>query len=91
MARLTPPETLLNQIVELFKERIPPGLEEAGADLKHNLHSLMSESLSNMDLVSREEFDIQRNVLARTRIKLEALEKVVAELEHPQQEGTQAE
>ena len=51
----------------------------------------MSESLSNMDLVSREEFDIQRNVLARTRIKLEALEKVVAELEHAQQEGTQAE
>ena len=88
MARLTPPETLLNQIVELFKERIPPGLEEAGLDLKHNLRSLMSESLSNMDLVSREEFDIQRNVLARTRTKLEALEKVVAELEQAQQEET---
>ncbi len=84
MARLAPPETLLNQIAELFKERIPNGLEEAGLDLKQNLRSLMSESLSNMDLVSREEFDIQLNVLARTRIKLEALEKVVAEMEEKQ-------
>ena len=84
MARLAPPETLLNQIVELFKERIPSGLEEAGLDLKQNLRSLMSESLSNMDLVSREEFDIQRNVLARTRIKLEALEKLVTEIEEKQ-------
>jgi len=84
MARLSPPETLLNQIVELFKERIPVGLEEAGLDLKQNLRALVSESLSNMDLVSREEFDIQRNVLARTRSKLEALEKVVAELETQQ-------
>ena len=84
MARLAPPETLLNQIVELFKERIPSGLEEAGLDLKQILRSLMSESLSNMDLVSREEFDIQRNVLARTRIKLEALEKLVTEIEEKQ-------
>ncbi|OUS27712.1 hypothetical protein A9Q99_14335 [Gammaproteobacteria bacterium 45_16_T64] len=72
---------MLNQIVELFKERIPSGLEEAGLDLKQNLRALVAESLSNMDLVSREEFDIQSSVLARTRAKLEALEKTVSELE----------
>ena len=51
------------------------------ADIEKNVRSLMSGFFSKIDLVSREEFDIQSQVLARTREKLDALEVRVAELE----------
>ena len=51
------------------------------ADLEKNLRALLQSAFSRLDLVTREEFDIQREVLARTRAKLEALEAKLAELE----------
>jgi BMFP domain-containing protein YqiC len=51
------------------------------SDLKQNFRSLLQSTLSKLDLVTREEFDIQAKVLARTREKLEALEQRVAALE----------
>jgi len=51
------------------------------ADLEKNLRVLLQSAFSRLDLVSREEFDVQREVLARTRTKLEALEAKLAELE----------
>jgi BMFP domain-containing protein YqiC len=51
------------------------------ADLEKNLRALLASGLSRLDLVTREEFDVQREVLARTRAKLEALEAKLAELE----------
>ena len=50
-------------------------------DLERNLRALLTSAFSRLDLVTREEFDVQREVLARTRAKLEALEARVAELE----------
>ncbi len=50
-------------------------------DVEKNLRALMSNFFSRLDLVSREEFDVQAKVLARTREKLDALEARVAELE----------
>ena len=50
-------------------------------DLERNLRALLTSVFSRLDLVTREEFDVQREVLARTRAKLEALEAQVAELE----------
>ncbi len=50
-------------------------------DLERNLRALLTSAFSRLDLVTREEFDVQREVLARTRAKLEALEAQVAELE----------
>ena len=51
------------------------------ADLEKNLRALMSSALTKLDLVSREEFDVQRQVLLRTREKIAKLESQVTELE----------
>jgi len=51
------------------------------ADIEKNLRALLASAFSRLDLVTREEFDVQREVLARTRAKLEALEARLAELE----------
>ena len=50
-------------------------------DIEKNVRAMMSQGFQRMDLVTREEFDIQSRVLAKTREKLEALEAKVAELE----------
>ena len=74
-------ENLVNRILEMVQDRLPQDIGELGQDLRHNLSSVIKESLSRMDLVTREEFDIQTKVLARTRQRLEDLEKQVSELE----------
>ena len=51
------------------------------ADLEKNLKALLASFFSRLDLVTREEFDVQREVLARTRAKLQELEAKVEELE----------
>ncbi|MFC7518474.1 accessory factor UbiK family protein [Herbaspirillum sp. GCM10030257] len=50
-------------------------------DVEKNVKAMMSQGFSKLDLVTREEFDIQAQVLAKTRAKLEALEARVTELE----------
>jgi ubiquinone biosynthesis accessory factor UbiK len=50
-------------------------------DVEKNTRAMMGNLFTKMDLVTREEFDVQQQVLARTREKLEALERRVAELE----------
>lgn len=50
-------------------------------DIERNLRALLSSSLSRLDLVTREEFDIQQEVLRRSREKLKQLEARIAELE----------
>jgi ubiquinone biosynthesis accessory factor UbiK len=52
-------------------------------DVQKNLRALFSSWLERLDLVTREEFDAQREVLRRTREKLERMEARVAELEKP--------
>jgi hypothetical protein len=51
------------------------------ADLEKNLRALLQSGFARLDLVTREEFDVQREVLARTRAKLQELEAKLAELE----------
>ena len=50
-------------------------------DLEKNIRSMMTQGFQKMDLVTREEFDVQAKVLSKTREKLEALEQKVALLE----------
>jgi BMFP domain-containing protein YqiC len=50
-------------------------------DIERNLRAMLSSAFSRLDLVTREEFDIQAKVLARSREKIAALEARVAELE----------
>ncbi len=50
-------------------------------DIERNIKAMMVQGFNRLDLVTREEFDVQAQVLARTREKLEALERRIAELE----------
>ena len=75
------PEHLIRQVFDLIKDAIPPGIEDAGHELKQSLRATITDALANMDVVTREEFEIQQKVLARTRQKLEALEKRAEEIE----------
>jgi len=50
-------------------------------DIEKNVKAMLNQGFSKLDLVTREEFDVQVQVLAKTRSKLEALEARVAELE----------
>ena len=59
-------------------------------DVERNVKALLSSGLSRLDLVSRADFDVQAQVLARTREKIEALEARVAELEARQTGGNAA-
>ncbi len=60
---------------------LPKGLQALQSDIQRNLRASLEAGLTKLDLVTREEFDVQAAVLARTREKLAALEARVAELE----------
>ena len=62
-------------------ESVPSNLSSAGQDIEKNFRALLQSAFERMELVSREEFDVQRKVLERTREKLERLEQQLAELE----------
>lgn len=72
----------LDDMVNRLFDSLPAGLRDLKQDTARNLRAALHSTLSKMDLVTREEFDIQQGVLARTRAKLEALEKQVAKLEN---------
>lgn len=71
----------INKLVQRLLDALPPGLSTLPEDIKKNLRQTLHNTLSKMELVTREEFDIQTKVLARTREKLERLEKTLQELE----------
>lgn len=60
---------------------IPPGLNSLKEDMEKNFRAILQSALGKLDLVTREEFEVQKMVLAKTRSKLEDLEKRVAEME----------
>lgn len=64
-----------------FMEGLPPGVKEWHQDMEKGVKAVLQTALSKMNLVTREEFDLQTAVLLRTREKLDALEAKVAELE----------
>lgn len=65
-----------------IQDKINQALENSPAkDIEKNVKAMMSQGFSKLDLVTREEFDIQAQVLAHTRAKLEALEAQVTALE----------
>jgi BMFP domain-containing protein YqiC len=69
---------LLDEINEKMKAVLAQG---PAADIEKNMRALLAGLFSRLDLVTREEFDVQREVLVRTRAKLAELEKKVAALE----------
>lgn len=71
----------IDSIADRIANSIPPGLNNFKDDMEKNVHALLQSALSKLDLVSREEFEVQKAVLAKTRLRLEELEKRVEELE----------
>ena len=75
--------------MEMISERLPSELGEMSQDLRHNLTALIKESLGKMDVVTREEFDVQEKVLARTRQRLEDMEQQLHALEQKLKEPSE--
>jgi len=71
----------IDDIANRLAGAIPPGLNNLKEDLEKNFHAILQSALSKLDLVTREEFEVQKMVLAKTRTKIEDLEKRVAEIE----------
>ena len=71
----------IDELARRLSELVPPGLREQGDELQQAFRGALQAGLSKLDLVTREEFEVQRAVLMRTREKLEALERAVAALE----------
>jgi len=71
-------EKILDDINQRMREVFA---QTPAADLEKNLRAVLASFLTRLDLVTREEFDIQRQVLLRTREKLSRLEAQIAELE----------
>lgn len=65
-----------------LQDKVQQVLQQSPAkDLEKNMRAMLNQGFSKLDLLTREEFDVQAEVLERTRAKLEALEARVAELE----------
>lgn len=71
----------LDELAKKLTEVLPGGLAALKTDLESNFRAVLQAGLARMDLVTRQDFDVQAGVLARTRAKLEALEARLAELE----------
>lgn len=71
----------LEQIARQVQESMPKGIREFGEDVEKKIRQVLQSQLGKLDLVSREEFDIQTQVLLRSREKLAQLEQRLAALE----------
>ena len=73
--------TAIDELARRLADLVPPGARDARDELSANFRDALRAGLRRLDLVTREEFDVQRGVLLRTREKIEVLEAQVAALE----------
>lgn len=71
----------LEEIARQIADSVPPGVKNMAEEAEGKIKQVLQAQLSKLDLVTREEFDIQTQVLIRTREKLEAMESRIAALE----------
>jgi ubiquinone biosynthesis accessory factor UbiK len=71
----------IDDLARRLAAAVPPGIAALRRDLEDNFKAVLQSGLTRLDLVSRQEFDVQAAVLRRTREKLEALEARLAALE----------
>ena len=71
----------IDDLARRLSELVPPGLKDARADIEQNMKATLQAGLAKLNLVTREEFEVQRAVLLRTREKIDALERAVQILE----------
>jgi BMFP domain-containing protein YqiC len=71
----------LDELARRLSSLVPPSVREGREELQENFKSVLQSGLAKLDLVTREEFEVQRAVLLRTREKLDELQRTVADLE----------
>ena len=76
-----PDSRILDDIARRLSDAMPASARAVQDDLEKNLRAATQATFAKLDLVTREEFDVQRKLLARSRARIELLEKQVAELE----------
>ncbi len=72
---------ILDELSQTISQLIPADVKAIKDDIDKNVRIAIQSAFSHLDLVSREEFDLQAAVLEKTRAKLDALEAQVAALE----------
>lgn len=77
----------IDELATRLATLVPPGMNSARDDLARTFRATLQSSLERLNLVTREEFDVQRLVLLRTREKLETLEKQLAHIEFDMASG----
>lgn len=70
----------IEELTKRISSLIPDNVKHMQDDLENNVRNLLQTALAKMNLVTREEFDVQSAVLQRTREKLEQLEKKIEQL-----------
>lgn len=76
----------IEQIARQIHESMPKGMRDFGEDVEKKIRQTLQSQLTRLDMVSREEFDVQTQVLLRTREKLAVLEQRLAALESAQKQ-----
>jgi BMFP domain-containing protein YqiC len=71
----------LDELAKRLADAVPESVRNVGRDLEGNFKAVLQAQLSKLDLVSRQEFDVQAALLARTQTALSALEVRLKELE----------
>jgi hypothetical protein len=71
----------IDDLAQRLTGALPQGARDLQRDLEKNFRAVLQSAFGRMDLVTRDEFEVQSQVLARTRAKLEELERRVATLE----------
>ncbi len=71
----------IEEIAKQVTESIPPGLRNVANEFEEKAKTVLQSKLSQLDVVTREEFDVQTQVLIKTRSKLSELQAKLAELE----------
>ena len=72
---------MFEDIAQKLGSVLPEGIKSIQEDVEKNFKTVLQNSFAKMDLVTREEFDVQTQVLARSREKLDKMEKQIAQLE----------
>lgn len=71
----------IDEITQRLLDALPPGIKNIKEDVEKNFRSILQSTFTKMDLITREEFDVQVALLKRTREKLQVLEHKLAEFE----------
>ena len=72
---------ILDNLASRLAGALPPGIKEIKQDVEKNFRAILQSSFAKLNLVTREEFDVQTAVLSRAQAKLQELEKDIMQLE----------